>query len=102
MLTIGHFFTLSFVVFAIGIVGIVTNRKNIIVILISLEIILLAAGINFIAFSSIFRDTSGTIMALFVLAIAACEVAIGLALISVHFKSKGSIEVGDISILKDE
>jgi len=92
---------LSFALFMLGCISLFINKKNLILVLVAFEIILLAAGINFVGFSYIFNDPFGQIIALFVLAVAACEVAVGLALLSVHFKSTGTIEIEELSNIKD-
>ena len=88
------------VVFAIGVVGIFLNRKNVIIILMSIELILLAVNINFVAFSSFLHDLVGQVFALFVLTVAAAEAAIGLAILSVYFRNRGTIEVEDVNLMK--
>ncbi len=92
-----HFLTLSAIIFVIGICGIFLNRKNVIVILMSVELMLLAVNINFVAFSSFLQDLVGQIFTLFILTVAAAEAAIGLAILVVFFRNKGSIEVDDIN-----
>ncbi|HUO93997.1 MAG TPA: NADH-quinone oxidoreductase subunit NuoK [Rhizomicrobium sp.] len=87
-------------VFAIGVVGIFLNRKNVIVILMSIELILLAVNINFVAFSSFLHDLVGQVFALFVLTVAAAEAAIGLAILVVYFRNRGTIEVEDVNLMK--
>lgn len=91
-----HFHILSFIIFAIGLVGLAFNRKNIITILMCLELILLAANINFVAGSAFFENIEGQIYTFFTLSIAAAEVAIGLALIVALYKKTKSIELQDI------
>ena len=97
---IGHFLTVSAVLFTLGVFGIFLNRKNIIVILMSVELILLAVNINFVAFSAALGDLVGQVFALFVLTVAAAEAAIGLAIVVIYFRNRGTIEVEDISTLK--
>jgi NADH-quinone oxidoreductase subunit K len=87
-------------VFAIGVVGIFLNRKNVIIILMSIELILLAVNINFVAFSSYLHDLVGQVFALFVLTVAAAEAAIGLAILVVYFRNRGTIEVEDVNLMK--
>ncbi len=101
-LTIGlsHYLVLAAILFTIGIVGIFLNRKNVIVILMSIELMLLAVNINFVAFSQKLGDLSGQIFALFVLTVAAAEAAIGLAILVVYFRNRGSIAVDDINLMK--
>ncbi|GAA5266384.1 MAG: NADH-quinone oxidoreductase subunit NuoK [Acidiphilium sp.] len=84
----------------IGIFGIFLNRKNVIVIMMSIELILLAANLNFVAFSSALHDMVGQIFTMFVLAVAAAEAAIGLAIVVVYFRNRGSIEVDDVTLMK--
>lgn len=90
-----HFLTLSAIVFTIGILGIFMNRRNIIGILMSIELILLAVNINFVAFSGHFGDLGGQVMTLFVLTVAAAEAAIGLAILVIYFRNRGTIAVDD-------
>ena len=97
---IGHYLTLGAIIFLIGIVGIFLNRKNVIVILMSIELILLAVNINLVAFSIFINDISGQIFTLFIFTVAAAEAAIGLAIIVVYFRNAGSIRVEDIEKLK--
>ena len=94
---LGHYLTLSAIIFTIGIFGIFLNRKNVIVILMSIELILLAVNINLVSFSVYTQDLLGQIFAMFILAVAAAEAAIGLAIIVVYFRNKGSIKIEDIS-----
>ena len=102
MLKIGlsHFLTVAAILFALGIFGIFLNRKNIIIILMSIELMLLAVNINFVAFSAFLEDFVGQIFAMFVLGIAAAEAAIGLAIIVVYFRNRGSIAVEDVNVMK--
>jgi NADH-quinone oxidoreductase subunit K len=102
MLEIGlaHYLTVSAVLFTLGIFGIFLNRKNVIIILMSIELILLAVNINFVAFSVFLGDLVGQVFALMVLAIAAAEAAIGLAIIVVYFRNRGSIAVEDINLMR--
>ena len=97
---LGHYLTLGAIIFTIGLVGIFLNRKNIIVILMSIELILLAVNINFITFSTYLGDISGQIFAMFTLTVAAAEAAIGLAILVVFFRNVGSIEVQKVNKLK--
>ena len=97
---IGHYLTLGAVIFTIGIVGIFLNRKNVIVILMSIELILLAVNINLVAFSIFINDLSGQIFTLFILTVAAAEAAIGLAIIVVYFRNSNTIRVEEIKNLK--
>ncbi|MFT5703005.1 MAG: NADH-quinone oxidoreductase subunit K [Rickettsiales bacterium] len=102
MVTIGiyHFLFLSSALFCIGISGMFINRKNIISLLMSLEIMLLAVNINFVAFSSMLNDLVGQIFAIFVLTIAAAEAAIGLAILVIYQQNKHNIEVEQVSVMK--
>ncbi len=95
-----HYLVLAGVLFTIGVFGIFLNRKNVIVILMSIELMLLSVNINFVAFSSFLHDLAGQVFAMFVLTVAAAEAAIGLAILVVFFRNKGSIAVEDISTLK--
>jgi NADH-quinone oxidoreductase subunit K len=95
-----HYLTLASIIFTIGIFGIFLNRKNVIIILMSIELMLLAVNINFIAFSSFLNDISGQVFTMFILTVAAAEAAIGLAILVSFFRNKGSIAVEDISALK--
>ena len=97
---LGHYLTLAAIIFTIGVVGIFLNRKNVIVILMSIELILLAVNINLVAFSIFINDLSGQIFTLFILTVAAAEAAIGLAILVVYFRNKGSIDVKKINLLK--
>ena len=97
---LGHYLTLAALLFTIGIAGIIINRKNIIVILMSVELILLAVNINLVAFSTTFADLTGQIYALFVLSVAAADAAIGLAILVAYYRNRGSIAVEDINALK--
>lgn len=97
---LSHYLSVSAVLFSIGMLGIFLNRKNILIILMSIEIILLAVNLNFVAFSQHLNDLMGQIFALFVLTVAAAEAAIGLAILVVFFRNKGSIAVEDVSAMK--
>jgi NADH-quinone oxidoreductase subunit K len=101
-MTVGlsHYLTVAAILFVIGIFGIFVNRKNVIVILMSIELILLAVNINFLAFSAALNDLVGQVFALFVLTVAAAEAAIGLAILVAFFRNRGSIAVEDIDALK--
>ena len=102
MMEIGlaHYLTVSAILFALGIFGIFLNRKNVIIILMSIELMLLAVNINFIAFSAELNDLVGQVFAMFVLTVAAAEAAIGLAILVVFFRNRGSIEVEDVNVMK--
>ena len=95
-----HYLALAAILFTMGIFGIFLNRKNVITILMSIELMLLAVNINLIAFSSFMGDMTGQIFAMFVLTVAAAEAAIGLAILVVYFRSRGSIAVDDIKLMK--
>ena len=97
---INHYLILSSLIFLLGVIGIFLNRKNVINILMSIELILLGVNINFIAFSYFLNDLTGQIFSLFILTVAAAEAAIGLAILVVYFRNKGSIDVKDINVLK--
>ena len=97
---LGHYLTVAGVLFTLGILGIFLNRKNIIVILMSVELILLAVNINLVAFSSFLGDLVGQVFALLVLTVAAAEAAIGLAILVVFYRNRGSIAVEDINLMK--
>ncbi len=102
MLEIGltHYLSLAAILFTLGIFGIFLNRKNVIVILMSVELMLLAVNINLVAFSAHLNDLVGQIFAMFVLTVAAAEAAIGLAILVVYFRNRGSIAVEDINMMK--
>ena len=97
---LGHYLTLASIIFAIGVVGIFLNRKNIIIILMSIELILLAVNINLVSFSIYLQDLVGQVFTMFVLTVAAAEAAVGLAIIVIYYKNKGSIHVEQINSLK--
>ena len=97
---LGHYLTLSAIIFVIGILGIFLNRKNVIIILMSIELILLSVNINFVSFSIYLQNLVGQVFAMFILTVAAAEAAVGLAIIVIYFKNKGSIDVEKISSLK--
>jgi len=97
---IAHYLTVAAILFTIGVFGIFLNRKNVIIILMSVEMILLSANINFVAFSSQLNDLVGQVFALFVLTVAAAETAIGLAILVVFFRNRGSIAVEDVNMMK--
>ena len=97
---LGHYLTLGAIIFIIGIAGIFLNRKNVIVILMSIELILLAVNINLVSFSVFTQDLTGQVFTMFILTVAAAEAAIGLAIIVVYYRNKGSIKIEDINSLK--
>ena len=102
MLEIGpaHYLTVAAILFTLGIFGIFLNRKNVIIILMSVELMLLAVNLNLVAFSTFLGDLVGQIFAMFVLTVAAAEAAIGLAILVVYFRNRGSIAVEDINMMK--
>ena len=97
---LGHYLSLAAIIFAIGLAGVFLNRKNIIVILMSIELILLAVNINLVSFSIFINDLTGQIFTLFILTVAAAEAAIGLAIIVVYYRNSGTIIVEEIDQLK--
>ena len=99
-ITLGHYLGLGAVLFALGLFGIFINRKNVIIILMSIELMLLAVNINFVAFSTHLQNLVGQVFALFVLTVAAAEAAIGLAFLVVYYRNRGSIAVEDINMMK--
>tara|TARA_B100001123_G_scaffold434209_1_gene560323 strand:- start:1285 stop:1590 length:306 start_codon:yes stop_codon:yes gene_type:complete len=100
MVELGHYLTLGAILFTIGILGIFLNRKNVIIILMSIELVLLAVNMNFVAFSIYLGDLVGQLFALFILTVAAAEAAIGLAILVVYFRNRGTIAVEDINMMK--
>jgi NADH-quinone oxidoreductase subunit K len=101
-MTVGlaHYLAVAAILFTIGVFGIFVNRKNIIVILMSVELILLAVNINLVAFSVYLHDAVGQIFAMFVLTVAAAEAAVGLAILVTFFRNRGDIAVDDVSVMK--
>jgi NADH-quinone oxidoreductase subunit K len=97
---ISHYLTVAAILFTLGIFGIFLNRKNVIIILMSIELMLLAINLNFVAFSAYLGDLAGQVFAMFVLTVAAAEAAIGLAILVVYFRNRGSIEVEDINLMR--
>jgi len=97
---LAHYLTLGAILFTLGVFGIFLNRKNVIIILMSIELILLAININLVSFSSYLGDLVGQVFAMFVLTVAAAEAAIGLAILVVYFRNRGSIAVEDIQMMK--
>ena len=95
-----HDLTVAAILFTLGIFGIFLNRKNVIIIMMSIELMLLAVNINFVAFSVFLNDLAGQAFAMFVLTVAAAEAAIGLAILVVYFRNRGSIQVEDINMMK--
>jgi NADH-quinone oxidoreductase subunit K len=97
---LGHFLAVGAILLVLGVFGIFLNRKNVIVILMSVELILLAVNLNLVAFSAALGDLVGQVFAMFVLTVAAAEAAIGLAIVVVYFRNRGSIEVEDVNLMK--
>ena len=95
-----HYVVVSAVLFVLGVLGIFANRKNIIVILMAVELILLAVNINLVAFSAFLNDLTGQVFAMFVLTVAAAEAAIGLAILVIYFRGRGTIAVDDVTQMK--
>ena len=100
MIGLEHYLTVAAVLFVIGIFGLFLNRKNIINLLMSIELILLSVNINFVAFSSYMGDMAGQVFTLFILTVAAAEAAIGLAILVVFFRNRGTIDVEDVNVMK--
>ena len=100
MIGVVHYLVVSAILFTMGVLGIFLNRKNIIVILMAIELILLAVNINFVAFSSYLQDMVGQVFAMFVLTVAAGEAAIGLAILVIYFRGRGTISVDDVNRMK--
>src|SRR5258708_30804706 len=98
--TLNHYLVVSGILLVIGVFGIFLNRKNVIIILMAIELILLAVNLNLVAFSAALDDLSGQVMAMFVLTVAAAEAAIGLAIVLVYFRNRGSIQVEDVNLMK--
>jgi NADH-quinone oxidoreductase subunit K len=100
MITLGHYLAVGAILFVLGVFGIFLNRKNVIVILMAIELILLAVNINLVAFSAFLGDMVGQVFAMFVLTVAAAEAAIGLAILVIYFRNRGTIAVDDINQMK--
>ena len=100
MIGIEHYLTVAATLFVIGIFGLFLNRKNIIILLMSIELMLLAVNINLVAFSSFLGDLAGQVFPLFVLTVAAAEAAIGLAILVCFFRNRGTIAVEDVNVMK--
>jgi len=100
MIGITHYLTVAAILFVLGVLGIFLNRKNVIIILMSIELILLAVNINLVAFSAFLGDLVGQVFAMFVLTVAAGEAAIGLAILVLYFRNRGTIAVDDINMMK--
>jgi len=97
---LGHYLVVSAVLLVLGVFGIFLNRKNVIIIMMSIELILLAVNLNLVAFSAALGDLAGQVMAMFVLTVAAAEAAIGLAIVLIYFRNRGSIQVEDVTLMK--
>jgi NADH-quinone oxidoreductase subunit K len=97
---LGHYLTVGAILFVTGVFGIFLNRKNVITILMSIELILLSVNLNLVAFSAFLNDLTGQVFALFILTVAAAEAAIGLAILVVFFRNRGSIAVEDVNTMK--
>ncbi|HIM46330.1 MAG: NADH-quinone oxidoreductase subunit K [Alphaproteobacteria bacterium MarineAlpha10_Bin2] len=95
-----HYLTVAAILFTLGVFGIFLNRKNVIIIMMSIELMLLAVNINFVAFSVFLNDMAGQVFAMLVLTVAAAEAAIGLAILVVYFRNRGSIAVEDVNVMK--
>lgn len=100
MIPLEHYLTVGAILFTLGVAGIFLNRKNVIIIMMSVELILLSVNINLVAFSSFFGDLTGQVFALFILTVAAAEAAIGLAILVTYYRNRGSIAVEDINMMK--
>lgn len=99
-LTLNHYLVVSALVFTSGVFGVFLNRRNLLIILMSIELMLLAVNINFVAFSWFLKDLNGQIFSLFILTVAAAEAAIGLAILVVYFRNRSTIEIDDMSTMK--
>ncbi len=97
---LGHYLTVAAMIFTIGVFGIFVNRKNVIILLMSVELILLSVNINLVAFSSYLGDLAGQVFAMFVLTVAAAEAAVGLAILVVYFRNRGDISVEGVNLMK--
>jgi NADH-quinone oxidoreductase subunit K len=100
MITLEHYLTVAATLFVIGVFGLFLNRKNVIIMLMSIELMLLAVNINLVAFSSFLGDLVGQVFTLFVLTVAAAEAAIGLAILVCFFRVRGTIDVEDVNVMK--
>jgi len=100
MIPTQHFLILAALIFSIGLLGIILNRRNLILILMSIELMLLSVNINFVAFSAMLRDLTGQVFSLFILTVAAAEAAIGLAILVIYYRQKHSLRVDELSDLK--
>ena len=100
MITLAHYLTVAAILFTLGVLGIFLNRRNIILMLMAIELILLAVNINLVAFSTFLGDLTGQVFAMFVLTVAAAEAAVGLAILVTFFRNRGDIAVDDASVMK--
>ncbi len=100
MIGLGHYLAVGAILFVLGVLGIFLNRKNVIIILMAIELILLAVNINLVAFSAFLGDMVGQVFAMFVLTVAAAEAAVGLAILVIYFRNRGTIAVDDINQMK--
>ena len=100
MIGLGHYLVVGAILFALGVLGIIANRKNLIVMLMAIELILLAVNLNLVAFSAYLHDLVGQVFAMFVLTVAAGEAAIGLAILVIYFRGRGTISVDDVNRMK--
>lgn len=99
-LTLTHYLVVSSIIFTLGVLGVFLNRRNIIIVLMSIELMLLAVNINFVAFSWFLKDLSGQVFSLFILTVAAAEAAIGLAILVVYFRNRSTIKMDDMTMMK--
>lgn len=97
---LGHYLTVAAILFTLGVFGIFLNRRNVIIILMSVELILLSVNLNFVAFSAQLNDLQGQVFALLILTVAAAEAAIGLAIMVIFYRNRGSIAVEDVNLMK--
>lgn len=100
MIGLTHYLVVAAILFAMGVMGLIANRKNLIIMLMAIELILLAVNLNLVAFSAFLHDLTGQIFAMFVLTVAAGEAAIGLAILVIYFRGRGSIAVDDVNRMK--
>ncbi len=100
MIRLGHYLTVASILFVIGIFGIFLNRRNVIIVLMSIEIMLLSINLNMVAFSYFLGDLKGQIFSMFILTVAAAEAAIGLAILVCYFRNKGSISIESVNTMK--
>lgn len=99
-ISLEHYLILAALLFSVGVTGLFMNRKNVITILMSIELMLLAVNINFVAFSAHLQDIAGQVFSIIILSIAAAEISIGLAILVLYFRNRGSIEIEDINQMK--